>query len=171
MPAPKAGNIVRASNYPKVRIVTKAAVETVTNSVVLQDDNDMTIALDANKTYRVTLRLACTGPAAADIKTAWRVTGGVALLVLRHCIGPETGTAGTSANQVVTVARDLVTAQPYGTDGGGTWGVIQETFLVETTTAGTAGTLTLQWAQNTANVTGTNVTVGTHMEVTEVDLG
>lgn len=172
MPAPKAGNTVRASNYPKVMVVTKAAVESLTSSTTLQNDDDITIALDANKTYKVVLHLAFTGATAGDIKTQWAFTGGVAQKTLRACTGPEAGTTTTAVTQMITRYANVATASvAYGTDGGSAWGHAVEEFLVETTTAGTTGMLTLQWAQNASSATATNVTVGTWMEVVEVDLG
>lgn len=171
MPAPLAGERVRTSHYPKVRLVTKDAQETVTNSVTLQDDNEISITLEAGKTYLCRARIAFTGPAAADLRVAWASTGGITLSKLRSCYGPEAATTNTASTAMrAQAAGALDTQVAYGTDGGSSWGIAFEEFVVETVTSGAAGTLTLQWAQVTANATGTNVTAGTWLEVTEVEV-
>jgi hypothetical protein len=62
--------------------------------------------------------------------------------------------------------HNLVTAVGYGLDGAAT-SAIHESFLVSTTTA---GTLTLQWAQVTANATATVLSTSSYMLVTEVEV-
>lgn len=170
MVAPLAGERVRVGNYPKVRVIKKAASETVTNSNVFQNDDDFSVTLDAGKTYRIELCAVVTGPAAADVQFKWVTTGGAASLTNRHCIGPNAATTDVTATTVRSNgAPGLATAIVYGTDGTNGSRIL-ETFLMETTTAGTSGTLTLQWAQNTANVTGTAMNVHSYLVVTEVDL-
>lgn len=170
MTAPLAGERVTVADYPKVRVIKKAASETVTNSTTFQDDDDFSVTLDAGKTYRIELCAVVTGPAAADVKFQWTVTGGVLALTNRHCIGPATGvTDALSTSMRANGAPGLLTGVSYGTDGTNGSRIV-ETFLVETTTNNTSGTLTLQWAQNTANVTGTAMNVNSYLVVTEVDL-
>jgi hypothetical protein len=170
MSAPLAGERVTVSQYPKVRVIKKAASETVTNSAAFQDDDDFTLTLDAGKTYEIRLQAVVTGPAAADVKFQWTTTGGVLALTNRHCIGPSTGVADALATTMRSNgAPGFGTGVSYGTDGTN-GSRIEENFLVETTTNNTSGTLTLQWAQNTANVTGTAMNVNSYMVITEVDI-
>ena len=68
MTAPLAGETVLASHYPKVRVIKKAALESVTSSITPQDDDDFTVALDAGKTYLIQLRAAPGGAAAGDVR-------------------------------------------------------------------------------------------------------
>ncbi|WP_460994257.1 hypothetical protein, partial [Staphylococcus aureus] len=63
----------------------------------------------------------------------------------------------------------LTTSINYGTDGTNGAAVTEE-FYVETTTAGTSGTLTLQGAQNGPSGTGTVMSSWSWLVITEVDL-
>lgn len=170
MAAPLAGERVTVANYPKVRVIKKAATETVTNSAAFQNDDDFSVTLDAGKTYKIDLHAVMTGPAAADVKLQWVVTGGVLALTNRHCIGPTTGVTDALATTMRSNgAPGFGTGVSYGTDGTNGSRIV-ESFLVETTTNNTAGTLTLQWAQNTANAVGSAMNVNSYMVITEVDL-
>lgn len=170
MTAPLAGETVRTSHYPKVRVIKKAASETVTSSTTFQDDDDFSVTLEADRTYRIELRAAWTGATAGDVKTQWVVTGGVAQLTGRHCRGPALGTAdSTSGSTRSSGGHGLTTSINYGTDGTNGSAVTEE-FYVETTTAGTSGTLTLQWAQNGPSGTGTVMSSWSWLVITEVDL-
>lgn len=167
MAAPLAGEYVRTSHYPKVRVVRKAATETVTNSATLQNDDDFSITLEADKSYRIELHLVASGPAAADVRLAWTATGGASSPTGRHVLGPESGTASVTATQMrATATHAFTTNVIYGTDGTSN-SRIYEDFLVDV--VGSSGTLTLQWAQGTANATGTNVFANSYLVVTEVD--
>lgn len=172
MAAPLAGETVRTSHYPKVRVIKKAATETLSSSTTLQDDDDFSVDLDADKTYQVELHVIATGAASpGDIKIAWAVTGGVAALTNRHSDGPAVGTtdATSSALMRASGAHGLTTAVAYGTDGTNGSKIVED-FLVETTTAGTSGTLTMQWAQNSSSATATGVNGSSFLVITEVDL-
>ena len=48
--------------------IVKKADETVTSSTVMQDDDELTVALSANKSYGFLLVLKIISPAAADFK-------------------------------------------------------------------------------------------------------
>jgi hypothetical protein len=168
MPAPKAGELVRASNYPKVRVIKKAANESVTSSTTVQNDDDFSVSLEAEKIYAIDLYLTVSGAAAGDYKGQWAVTGGVVGYTSKMCLGPESGTASVSATLVFARSVGVTSPVTYGVDGTNN-SMISEHFLAETTTAGTAGTLTLQWAQGTSSATATIVGSGSYMVITEVD--
>jgi hypothetical protein len=168
--APLAGQLVRASNYPRVRVIKKAAAESVTSSIVLQNDDDLSIALAAGAVFLIDAYIIVTGAAAGDLRVAWAVSGGVAQLAGRSCMGPQIGTADSTNNAMRSSgAHSLTTSLGYGTDGAA-GSSCQEHFLVETTTANTPGTLTMQWAQFTSSATSTTLAIGTFMVITEVDL-
>ena len=170
MTAPLAGETVLASHYPKVRVIKKAANESVTSSTTFQDDNDFSIDLDAGKTYRIETFLSVSGATAGDIKVAWVLTGGVAQLSARHCRGPAVGPADVTATTIRDSVHNLTTTTiSYGTDNA-TNSAIFEDFLVETTTANASGTLTMQWAQNGSSATSTTISASSYVVVTEVDL-
>lgn len=169
MTAPLAGETVLASHYPKVQLIAKSADESLTSSTTLQDDNHFTVTLLADRVYMIDLYLGFRAATAGDIKTAWSISGGVAQKVARHVQGPTLGTTDVLATSLVARTQTITTAQPYGHDGSGNGGSIQEHFVVETTTAGAGGTLTLQWAQNASSGTATVVLSASYMVITEID--
>lgn len=165
----RAGSKARASNIVKPKYIKKASSESLTSNTTLQNDDDFVISLEADKVYHVALHAMVTGPAAGDIKFEWAVTGGVAALTNRHVEGPATTTADVADTNVRSSgAHALTTSVPYGVDGSSGSRIVED-FLVETTTAGTAGTLTLKWAQNTSNASATAMNVNSFLIVTEVE--
>ena len=147
----------------------KAATETVTSSTTLQDDDDFVFTLAAGKVFHVELHVIATGASGGDVKVAWAVTGGVAALTNRHVEGPQIGTTDTTNTAVRTSgAHGLTTSIAYGTDGTNGSRIVED-FLVETTTAGTSGTLTCQWAQNTSSGTATGFNGSSFVIITELE--
>jgi hypothetical protein len=166
-----AGQVITAADAPaKPQYIVKASAENVTSSTTLQDDNDIVFSLDANKVYEVRLHASASGATAGDIKTAWAVTGGAAQLTLRECIGPGTAVTDVTASATIRVSRHSLTSSvSYGVDGTAVTSAIAERFLIETTTAGTAGTVKLQWAQNASSGTATTLSTSTYAVCEEVE--
>lgn len=165
------GEFILAEDIVPVRYIKKIATETITSSTTQQNDDDIAgIALAANKVYLVQFYGAFLAATGGDIATTWVVGGGAAQLTARTCIGPATTTTNVTDTTMRAARHDFTTAVPYGGDGTRST-AIQETFLVETTTSGNAGTLTLQWAQGTSNGTGTQLTTSTFVVITEVEAG
>jgi hypothetical protein len=167
-----AGETILAEDIVPVRYFKKVATESVASSTTLQDDNDLAgIPLAANKIYLCQFYGAAIGDPAGDIDMAWALTGGAAELTMRAVTAPQIGVSDTT-NTAVRIARNaLSTRVPYGTTTSSVGVTICETFLVETTTAGTAGTLTLQWCQEASSATATQLTTNTFMIVTEIEAG
>lgn len=174
-----AGEIILATDIIPVRYWKKTAQESVSASTTLQDDDDfVNIALAANRVYRVELYAFAFNTSTADIKIAWTIAGGAVQFSTRLCQGPSlnsTDVTGTAAAAItVGVVRSSVhnftTAVSYGTDAAAT-SAIHEEGLIETTTSGLAGTVTVQWAQNASSVTATSLTAGSHLIITEVEAG
>jgi hypothetical protein len=167
-----AGETILAEDIVPVRYFKKVATESVTSSTTMQDDNDFAgIALAANKVYKVEFYGAAVGDVAGDIKIGWVVGGGCTALTSRAIMSAQIGTTD-STNTAVRIARNAVaTVVPFGTTTSSTGVTITETFLVETTTSGTAGTLTLQWAQNSSNAVSTDLLSNSFMIVTEIEAG
>jgi hypothetical protein len=168
MAVPLAGQLVRASHYPKTRVIKKAASESVTSSTTFQDDDDFTVSLEANRVYRIQVRLSVGGATAGDFKAQWVVTGGVAQYTARHCMGPGVSTTGAGDGSVRSSVHNLSTSVTYGCDGSSN-GAVFEDFLVETVVGAAAGTLTLQWAQSASSGTATTMTTSSFMVVEEVE--
>jgi hypothetical protein len=141
----------------------KLSNESVTNSVAMQDDDELSVALGVG-VWRVEAFLHASGPAAADIQTAWTFSGATNG-TNRACIGPGVGTASAINGAAVrTSVHALTTAVPYGVDGSVTSAIHEDLYLIVTT----AGTLRLQWAQATANATASVMASGSRLYATRL---
>jgi len=129
-----------------VVIVRKTADETVNNSNVLQDDDELFFAVGANEVWELTFIPLIDSPAIPDIKFAWGVPAGAELY--RVCIRRDAAGAlqieyalsgGSMPSQGVAVPRIV------GIEKGLYIGGVN------------AGNVQLQWAQETANVSDTKV--------------
>lgn len=152
--------------------VLKQATETVTNSAALQNDDELLVALSAGKTYLIKVSLIVgTSVATSDFKCAYTTSGTLSHVGSRSCHGPSISTTdqGASAAAATTVGvvrhsggHGLGTAVSYGNDGAANTSAIDEEFVISGGASG--GTLTLQWAQNTAaGATTASVIAGSYM--------
>jgi hypothetical protein len=175
MSAPLAGELARASQYPRTRCLFKAANETVTSSTTLQDDDDLAWTFTATGLYRIEFVIVAYGDT-GDIKTAWDAGSGVA--GTRYSDGPADAAAGTTApgftnRQNTAVSRSthgFTTSRTYQLHAPslGTW--IREWSLVTIDDiSGTNAVVQLQWAQNSSSGTATTVTNESHVLVTELE--
>lgn len=148
--------------------VRKAADESLTSSIALQDDDELVVALAAGRSYRIEAHLLVSGNTAGDVTIAWTTTGSIALLGNRTCLGPATTpTAGTtSADTTMRAARatTLGTSVNYGANSSA--GYIRETFEVSCTVA---GNLQLRWAQVVSNPAATIMSAGSWINITPID--
>lgn len=164
-----AGEKVRASDIRTVRVISKAGTESVTSSTTLQDDDDLVVALEAGKSYRVTLILTVSsgGAEAADIKVAWSFTG-TATKAVRSLFGPETAMTDATATLMRWSATALTSSVTYGIDAGAATAIVEDVVLEDLTVA---GTLQLQWAQNSSSGTATTLSNSSRIIVEQVDVG
>lgn len=152
-----AGADILASDVFITRYIRKQATEAVTSSVTLQDDDELMVALAIGNWHVRLIASANSGSSTPNIKIAWTFSG--TATTQRHVLGPGLATTDNTANTTAAgsgimrqTAHGLTTAIPYGLT---TSASIREDILLEVTVA---GTLQLQWAQNTSNATATNVT-------------
>ena len=124
----------------------KSADETVNNSTAMQDDDDLNFTVGANEIWAVKMHLRINSAAAADLK----------LLFTLPTDGAITGTKHSMA-EVTEI--DFSAAHVIGTDGTNI-GVI---FHLIFRNGANAGTVQLQWAQNTADVSDTTVLTGSYL--------
>lgn len=169
-----AGNVLTAAQLNALApvYVLKQAAETVTNSAVLQNDDELLVVLAANKVYKITLNLVfgCSVNT-ADIQIAWNATGTLTHSGSRTCRGPSVATTdqGATAAAAVTVGvlrssggHALSTAVSYGSNGTQNTSAVEEALVISGGASG--GTLTLQWAQNAAALaTTTTVVAGSYL--------
>jgi hypothetical protein len=135
--------------------VRKFVDETVVSDVILQDDDELkNITLGANQTYVVHgVLFASSTSNAPDIKIAFVPPTGSTMAIGFTSVG-QTMAAGLlrvagAASQRIPISNNNVT-------------VIQVNGTIVTGRA--AGTLKLEWAQNTSNANGTAVLQGSYLK-------
>ena len=134
---------------PPVFKVRKPTNETVTSSTILQNDDALAVTLEANKTYIVDSTIfAKSSSATPDMKIAFTAPAG-AVMELGEVASAGSGQS-TDVLETSGTASGRITVR-----GSNQPSIIHVTGTV--TTGSTAGTLTLQWAQATANANGTVV--------------
>lgn len=142
-----------------VKYVRKAVDETITSSTSLQNDDELFLSVDANKTYEVFFVATYNGATAGDI--SWRVTGPASSTLTMPSIGIQQAGAGSGDDLTEAYNQALPVAQQYGALGTGILSPIYWHGLI--VVAGTAGTIQFQWAQNTSSGTATTVKAGSFM--------
>lgn len=140
----------------KASVIVKNADESVTSSITLQDDDELTVALAANTDYAFSIWLRTTsggGGTNGSIKCALTVPAGATLQfsgIWEGSAGPQT------ADPILATA----TALPMPLNGtSNCWARIDGTVR----NGANAGNLTLQWAQNTSSGTATVVKAGSSL--------
>jgi len=128
--------------------VVKKLDEIVNNSSTLQNDDELLVALDANKLYGFLLTCIYTSAGIADFKWGWSVPAGV-----------------TMEWQVVSLVNSaaLNQTQTKALNGLGVTIETMETFSGVIRVGATAGNVNLQWAQNTANASDTTMERGSFL--------
>lgn len=155
-----AGDVPTADQLNNKIVVAKASSQIVNNSNTLVNDAEITAAVSANATYSFQVGLMWTSNSTADIKWGFTFpTGAVCnwgAVRLDSAAAGLTGSADFGTYAPATSGSSTVAA-------GGT-GLAQLSIVMGSLVVGsTAGSLTLQWAQNTATGVNTTVYAGTWM--------
>lgn len=138
-------------------MVIKSANEIVNNSATYQDDNELAIAAAAGITYGWSLAVFSTSGTTPDIKMQMTAPSGTSW---GYGMRMAYNTAGTFEFNPFTGG---ILGATYGAGS-----VIQAAAEGTFVTGGTAGTLRLQWAQNTANASDTTVHAGSWLRLWRV---
>lgn len=138
------------------RIALKTAAQTVNNSTTLVSDSQLAVTVAANTSYVFTARLLYTSSTTPDIKF------GFAYPLLATATYTLYGIASGGA----TLAGFHQTETSVGALEGGT--AIAATMTGTWTIGANAGTVQLQWAQNTANASNTQVLTGSFLRLDQV---
>ena len=150
---PTSGSLVNCTGFPTFAKVVKKADEIVNNSTTLQNDDELTASLNANKTYAFKLVLWINSSTVADFKYA---------ISTADNIGDKTN--GNTIGAVVASARnDLNSANSLAASGSNEMIIC----FGHVTTDGVPGSLTVQWAQSTAEATNTTVLIGSSLVIWE----
>lgn len=141
-------------------VVLKAADETVTNSATLQSDDHLLFTASANAKYLVDFQLFVTQNANSTVpdfkfgfslpaSASWSGGDGLPDLTV--------GSTAAGDGNWTAVLASTATPRRCGLDGNA-GNITGLSFTVLISTAGTAGTVTLQWAQDAATA-GVGTTV------------
>lgn len=132
--------------------LVKAATETVNNSTTFQDDDELLFAVETNSKYKFEALVLIDSGATPDFK--WQFTVPASAL-LRGQYSYASNVSGMfTESQSVMLSTD---------------GTVQAfTLLAYVETAGTAGNVNFQWAQNTMDASDTQVLAGSFFVITEL---
>lgn len=154
-PVPLAGSILRgsvlAALLDEARPVSafKPANETVTNSTTLQADDHLLWPVRANAVYTLWMVIYFNSGATPDLKLRFTGPSGYTI---------TWSTIALNASAVTNLAGPLTEATTAVYDGQGANAPIYIDGRV--VVGATAGTLGIEWAQNTANASATTVLAG-----------
>jgi len=141
--------------------VIKTADETVTSSITPQPDNELVVPLLANTDYWVECMIIYDGIQAADILVGWTYPASTAI---DWTYGGLHIGATVGSDRVSRSSRTETQTGDAGCPNAAT-GTSNAILPIEgiVRTSGTAGSLTLTWAQRATNATGTIVRAGSLM--------
>jgi hypothetical protein len=129
-------------------IVRKTADETVNNSAVLQNDDDLLLPIGANEIWRFEFVIYGISNATADFK--YSLVGPAASNVRWEFTGENESATVVSWN---FLAGGVAVAARGFADGSHTLNILRGVII----NGANAGNLQLQWAQNTADASDTKV--------------
>jgi hypothetical protein len=143
------------------RPIVKTADESTTSDTSFDDDAALKFAVEASKKYWFRFTVFYNTPTAADFK--WQLAGPASPTLIVY-----DGMALAPGATALTVTRDAAFASSHAlTETSGTIGkVVIEGFLHN---GANAGTVALQWAQNTSNGSATTVRAGSRLEYGTVE--
>lgn len=160
---PSAGSKLRASVFAALMAermpitARKTANETIISNSTLQNDDELFVAVEASCTYHMELRISCTSGITPDLKIGWTYPTGTTI----RWSGVDADTAGA-----VRIAGNLLeTSVPAIVGSGGDVAVFYTGMVI---TGVNAGTLQLQWAQNTLTASNSTVYAGSFLTIKRV---
>ena len=143
------------------QFVVKSGSQSVFNSTVFVDDNDMTgIQMDQSQTYRIRMHLFVSQSSAVpDFKVRIIGEGAGTFTFIRA------GGYAAGSSEAITGDAQAGTQLEYSTISGDNWIIFDAIGIV-----GNADTFKVQFAQRTANATNTTVEAPSYIEVTKIDV-
>lgn len=144
-----------------IRMRRQQVAQTVNNSTTLVDSNYLTLSVKANTNYIFEALILYTADAGADFKFNISLPTGSTLRIATWT-NLTTGAAIDSP-----IAHDAITTQPWPM--GGVTGTVMSSRPTGVITIGsTAGSCTIQFAQNTATVSNCDLNSQSWIRLTEV---
>jgi hypothetical protein len=146
----------------------KTADESITSTTTLQDDNELSVAVEASAIYTVDAFLMWSGNETGDIKFGHTFPAGT---MHWGMVGPDDtdagfSTAGTRGNGEWFARQNQ--SSPTGTIQFAASTAILVGHMSGLLFTGSAGTFTTQWAQNFSNGTATTVKAGSWLRLDRV---
>lgn len=140
----------------------KSADEHVNNSTTLQDDDHLTFAVGADEIWVVQyhLYITCTS-ATPDFKCALSVPASTTGKIAQHGAAP--GNTVVEGDMSSLSFATVTTALTSGVTASGSAAPAFTLFSASVATSSTAGSIVLQWAQNTATATNTTLQTGSFL--------
>ena len=139
--------------------VRKSADESLTSNAVLQDDDELLFAIGANETWVFQFNLIYTTLATPDIQLAVTAPTGAMCDYAGGSVDMANGAGSTTCGGAVALTSGSATANDplylYGAIANGS----------------TAGTVRLQWAQNTSNSNATTIHRGSSLSAFRISGG
>ncbi|MEU2924205.1 hypothetical protein ABZ636_03960 [Streptomyces sp. NPDC007251] len=146
-----------------VTIVRKTADETVTNSVTVQDDDQLTAAVAASSVYLVEGFILYDGDTTGDFRLTFAGPAGASMDWTPNGLATSQAT-GTGSMKLDRLP--LGTEETLGASGAGVKAVALPRGIL--TTGSTAGNLTLRWAQAVASATASTVFANSWLRLTKI---
>ncbi|MEU8469609.1 hypothetical protein AB0F30_17075 [Streptomyces sp. NPDC029006] len=148
--------------YP-LTVARKTVDETVTSSVTVQDDDQLTLAVAANSVYMLEAFLIYDGDTAGDLRITF--TGPTGATMDWTPNGASTAQA-SGTGSIKLERQPLGQESTLGASGAGAKAVAMPRGVL--VTGSTAGSLTLRWAQATASATATTVFANSLIRLTKI---
>lgn len=147
--------------FVNVLFARKAGDETISSTTTLQNDDDLFVSVAASATYHVVVELRGTSQPGDDIKVGFTGPAGYTF------VGAVRGPTTTAAALADTYTSEFTTgvALAFGGIASNNLGISYQGVLV---TSGTAGTLQVQWAQNSSSASGTTMRANSFMSLRRV---
>lgn len=157
------GDIIYAADFNNIlpKVVYKTATTTRTSTATATDDPDLSGITLAIGTYAVTGWFMFTGGTTPDIKIQWAFTGSFTAYN-RMTLGPATATTDVNNASLRIGGTSITGGYAYGEIAATTLTNARESFILDVTAS---GDLSVQWAQNTSDGTGTQLAAGSYVQV------
>lgn len=160
-PTWSAGQRVTAAGLTAMEplIAYKLANEQVTSSTTLQNDDELFLAVEAGGLYILDCWVEFTATSGVDIKVAWTFPAGSSM---------NYSALGTGITNYTDYDSSVVaggTSRGARGNGATPQGISSRGHLQASSTA---GTLQLQWAQNTSNAAATTVLAGSWIRLNRI---
>lgn len=146
-----------------VAIVRKTADETVTSSITVQDDDQLVVAVAANSVYTVESFLIYDGDTTGDFRLTFTGPSGAAM---DWTPNGASGSQSAGTGSIKLERQPLGVESTLGASGAGAKAVAMPRGLLST--GGTAGNLTLRWAQAVSSATATTVFANSWLRLTKI---